>query len=107
MDCGELDVKFFMNDGSETIPNSLLFSDNRSTNPNQFELSYTEDITLAASYSLSYKVFLANYASVEVLLTAVNSAFNVLILDPCLPPTLTITPADLSDQFFYLSNGAK
>ena len=107
VDCGELDVKFFIDDGSETIPNSLLFTDNRSTTPNQFELSYTEEITLAGSYSLSYKVFLANYPSVEVLLTATNPAFDVLILDPCLPPTLAITPTDLTDQFFYLSNGAK
>jgi len=96
-----------MDDGSETIPNSLLFTDNRSSTPNQFELNYTEDITLATSYSLSYKVFLANYPSIEVLLTAENTEFNVLILDPCLAPTLTITPNDLTDQFFYLSNGAK
>jgi len=60
---------------------------------------------LAASYSLSYKVFLVNYPSVKVLLTDTNSAFAVTILDPCDTPTITTTA--LTNQLYYVSSGPK
>lgn len=63
-------------------------------------------MTKAGQYSLSYKVYLVNYPSVEVLLTAANPAFDLTILDPCLLPTIQLTTAPLTDQSYFISDTA-
>ena len=50
-------------------------------------------------------MFLVNYPSVKVLLTDLNSAFAVTILDPCDTPSITTTA--LTNQIYYVSSGPK
>ena len=59
------------------------------------------DESLPATYVVQYTVFLADYTNVSV-----NSAgtLTVEVVDPCLPPILTLTASTLVDQEYFITD---
>lgn len=100
--CGNLEVSFFLNDGSETALDAELFTDDRGP-PTQFLINSVDDPAKAGSFSVTYKAYLVDYPSV---LTYSASPVLVTVLDPCKAPTATITSPTLINQLHFLNSGS-
>ena len=55
IDCGEISVEFFNDDGSTL--DQTLFSDDRTGTPYKFKTLSTEDVSKAGSYPIRYRAF--------------------------------------------------
>ena len=80
--CGDIDIAFFLNDGSETALDVALFTDDRGP-PTQFLINYIDDPLKVGTYDVTYKVYLVDYTNWEAFSA---SSMTVIVIDPCVSP---------------------
>ena len=98
-DCGPQAVSFFLNDGSETALDPVLFSDVRDPANNSFEVLETQLVAKVGLYPITYKVV---YTSYPANFKVQSTPFTVTIVDPCDSPVSIISPG-LADQEYTLT----
>ena len=61
VDCGDILIDFYLDDGSKTLLDPLIFSDLRTTVPNEFTYLQTFDFAHIGTYDIKYNAYYENY----------------------------------------------
>ena len=64
VNCGSLDLVFYLSDRSQTPLNPSIFEDRRGAS-NQFVRKFVTDYAFQGSYDITYSIFLADFPTVE------------------------------------------
>ena len=102
VDCGAVSIDFYLDDGSKTALNPLIFNDNRLPTPPEFTYLQTTDFAHIGTYFIKYYGYYENYP-----LNSIESvAFTVVISDPCSTAIITLKPTPILDYEYVLRNTA-
>ena len=100
VDCGAYNVDFYLNDGSKTALDPLLFADRRTGPPNQFAALLTTDYNHVGIYDIAYTIYYEDYPGNKV---DSPTFFTHEILLAC-PQATTFTPSNPDAQTYTLTD---
>lgn len=92
LDCGELTVNFFYDDGLKTpLDPAFLFDDRSHPVTETFSTMYSEDLSLVGDHTIKYEVFYTDYPMAG---GPESEPFTVTVIDPCDEPVSMAAPVD-------------
>lgn len=101
VNCGNILIEFFYDDGVPTPVDPLIFDDVRTASGGEFTFLQTIDFDHIGVYDIIYEAYYESYVAVKV----VSSAFQVEILDAC-PQPLSILPSTPVNQVYTVTDNA-
>ena len=90
-------MDIFNEDATESALDTAIFDDARDANI--FKILYSEDISKAGSYPISYRAYFTLYSSN---FEEKRTAFTVTIVDPCDQP-VSVTASTLTNQEYTIT----
>lgn len=101
VNCGSIELEFYLSDGSQTPLNPAIFEDRRGT-PNTLARKFVTDQTFVGTYQITYSVFLTDFPTVK---TEQPAPFTVTIVTSCISAG-TFDPSVLIDQEYTLTDSS-
>ena len=90
-------MDIFNEDATESALDTAIFDDARDVN--KFNILYSQDVTKAGQYQISYRAYFTLYSSN---FKENRTAFTITIIDPCDNP-VSVTASTLANQEYTIT----